>query len=112
MAHLWAVARASANSASAAPRVRSGNGPQDNAPPNEDLPASVSVVPLGELPDSRLQHLIGMDECIFAQNGARERVDQLLRRGARWERRLTAEFAHLISINVWDRKMISVPTRH
>jgi hypothetical protein len=34
---------------------------------NEDLPASVSAVPLGELPDSRLQHLIGMDACIFAQ---------------------------------------------
>ena len=30
--------------------------------------------------------------------------------GARWGRRLTAEFAHLISINVWDRKMISGPT--
>jgi hypothetical protein len=66
---------------------------------NEALPASVSVVPLAELPDSRLQHLTGMDACIFAQNGTRERVDQLLRRGARWGRRLTAEFAHLISIN-------------
>ena len=34
---------------------------------DEDVSASVSVVPLGELPDSRLQHLIGVESCIFAQ---------------------------------------------
>jgi hypothetical protein len=34
---------------------------------NEDAPAFVGVAPRGELPDSRLQHLIGMEASIFAQ---------------------------------------------
>ena len=34
---------------------------------NEDVPAFVGVAPHGELPDSRLQHLIGMEASIFAQ---------------------------------------------
>jgi hypothetical protein len=39
---------------------------------NEDVPAFVGVAPLSELPDSRLQHLIGMETCIFAQQRMRE----------------------------------------
>ena len=42
---------------------------------NEDVPALVGVAPRGELPDSRLQHLIGMEACIFAQQRPRERGD-------------------------------------
>jgi hypothetical protein len=33
---------------------------------NEDLTANVSVAPLSELPNSRLQHLIGMEASVFA----------------------------------------------
>ena len=33
---------------------------------NEDLPASVCVAPDSELPNARLQHLIGMEASIFA----------------------------------------------
>jgi hypothetical protein len=51
----------------------------------EKLTAAERVVPLGELPNSRLHHLIGMKACIFAQNGTRERGDQLLRRLAELE---------------------------
>jgi hypothetical protein len=40
------------------------------------VPALVAVAPCGELPDSRLQHLIGMEACIFAQQRTRERGDQ------------------------------------
>ena len=32
----------------------------------EDVSASISVLPLGELSDSRLQHLICVEACIFA----------------------------------------------
>ena len=52
---------------------------------NEDVPALVGVAPYGELPDSRLQHLIGMEACIFAQHRTRERGDQRLRRMAERE---------------------------
>jgi hypothetical protein len=47
---------------------------------NEDVPAFVAVAPDGELPDRRLQHLIGMKARIFAQHRMRERRDQRLRR--------------------------------
>ena len=35
---------------------------------DEDVPALVRVAPRAELPDSRLQHLIRMEACIFAQH--------------------------------------------
>src|SRR5262245_33094480 len=52
---------------------------------NEDVPALVTVAPRGGLADSRLQHLIGMEACIFAQQCTRERSDQRLRRMAERE---------------------------
>ena len=52
---------------------------------NEDVPAFVGVAPDSELPDSRLQHLIGMKARIFAQRRTRERGDQRLRRMAELE---------------------------
>src|SRR6266576_13639 len=52
---------------------------------NEDVPALVGVAPCGELPDTRLQHLIGVEACIFAQHRTRERGDQRLRRMAERE---------------------------
>ena len=44
-----------------------------------------SVRPPGELPDSRLQHLIGMEARILAQHRMRQRGDQRLRRMAERE---------------------------
>src|SRR4029077_10743752 len=38
---------------------------------NEDVPALVGVAPRGELPDSRLQHLIGMEAFDPFQGGQR-----------------------------------------
>src|SRR5262245_66615354 len=52
---------------------------------NEDVPALVTVAPRGGLADSRLQHLIGMEACIFAQQRTCERGDQRLRRMAQRE---------------------------
>src|SRR6266436_9106809 len=52
---------------------------------DEDVPALVRVAPRAELPDSRLQHLIRMEACIFAQHRMRERGDQRLRRMAERE---------------------------
>ena len=52
---------------------------------NEDVPALSTVAPRGELTDSRLQHLIGMEPCIFAQQHTRESGDQLFRRMAERE---------------------------
>ena len=52
---------------------------------NEDVAAFVGVAPLSELPESRLQHLIGMEARIFAQQRIRERGDQRLRRMAERE---------------------------
>jgi hypothetical protein len=52
---------------------------------NEDVPASVGVAPRRELPNSRLQHLISMEACIFAQHRTCERGDQRLRRMAKGE---------------------------
>src|SRR6266581_4245364 len=52
---------------------------------DEDVPALVRVAPRAELPDSRLQHLIRMETCIFAQHRMRERGDQRLRRMAERE---------------------------
>jgi hypothetical protein len=49
---------------------------------DEDVSASVSVVPLGELPNSRLQHLIGMEAWIFAKQRTRGCANQSLRRMA------------------------------
>jgi hypothetical protein len=43
------------------------NEPQVAGNRNEDAPAFVGVAPRGDLPDSRLQHLIGMEASIFAQ---------------------------------------------
>ena len=52
---------------------------------DEDVPALVRVAPRAELPNSRLQHLIRMEACIFAQHRMRERGDQRLRRMAERE---------------------------
>src|SRR6266480_6232197 len=49
---------------------------------DEDVPTLVRVAPRAELPDSRLQYLIRMEACIFAQRRMRERGDQRLRRMA------------------------------
>ena len=46
---------------------------------NEDVAARVGIAPYGELPDSRLQHLIGVEACVFAQHRTCERGDQRLR---------------------------------
>ena len=46
---------------------------------DEDVPALVRVTPGDELPDSSLQHLIGMEAGIFAQHRMGERRDQRLR---------------------------------
>jgi hypothetical protein len=43
---------------------------------NEDMSASVGIAPGSELTNACLQHLIGMEVCIFAQNGAGEGGDQ------------------------------------
>src|SRR5215467_1499090 len=51
----------------------------------EDVPTLTGVAPYGELPDSRLQHLIGMEARVFAQHRTRERGDQRLRRIAKPE---------------------------
>ena len=47
---------------------------------NEDVPAFISIAPDCELPDSRLQHLVGMEARVFPQHGARERGDAPLER--------------------------------
>src|SRR4029077_16149358 len=52
---------------------------------DEDMPALVRVAPRAELLHSRLQHLIRMEACIFAQHRMRERGDQRLRRMAERE---------------------------
>src|SRR2546430_14504715 len=52
---------------------------------DEDVPALVRVAPRAEWPDSRFQHLIRMEACIFAQHRMRERGDQRLRRMAERE---------------------------
>src|SRR5215471_19540393 len=52
---------------------------------NENMPALAGVAPRGGLPHSRLQHLIGMEACVFAQQRTRERGDQRLRRMAERE---------------------------
>ena len=52
---------------------------------NEDVPALIGVAPDGELPDSRLQHLVGMKARVFPQHRMRERGDQRLRRMAKPE---------------------------
>jgi hypothetical protein len=52
---------------------------------NEDVSASVSIAPGGELPNACLQHLIGMEARIFAQHRMAERGDQGLRRMAELE---------------------------
>ena len=52
---------------------------------DEDVPALIGVAPFGELPDSRLQHLIGVESCIFAQHRMCERGDQRLWRMAERE---------------------------
>jgi hypothetical protein len=52
---------------------------------NEDVPTLVGVVSFGELSNSRLQHLIGTEACIFSLHRSRERGDQRLRRVAELE---------------------------
>ena len=42
---------------------------------NEDVPALVTIAPRGELPDSRLQHLVGMEASIFAQQCTLQTAD-------------------------------------
>jgi hypothetical protein len=70
---------------SAVTRVRSEYGPQIAGNRDEDVPALGRVAPGAELPNSRLQHLIGMETCILAQHRMRERGDQRLRRMAERE---------------------------
>jgi len=50
---------------------------------NKDVPALVGVAPDRELPDSRLQHLVGMKARVFPQHRMREGGDQRLRRMAK-----------------------------
>ena len=45
---------------------------------NQDVPTRVVVAPCGELPDSRLQHLICKEARILTQQGMCERDDQRL----------------------------------
>ena len=52
---------------------------------DEDVPALVRITPRAVLPDARLQHLIRMETCIFAQHRMGERSDQRLRRMAERE---------------------------
>src|SRR5262249_55247078 len=52
---------------------------------DENVPALVGVAPDRELPDSRLQDLIGMEACVFAEQHMRERGDERLRRMAEVE---------------------------
>ena len=52
---------------------------------NEDAPALIGVAPDGELPDSRLQHLVAMKARVFPQHRMRERCDQCPRRMAELE---------------------------
>src|SRR5690349_641115 len=47
---------------------------------HKNVSAGVGIVPRSELSDSCLQYLVGVEACIFAQRGARERGDQCLRR--------------------------------
>jgi hypothetical protein len=42
---------------------------------NEDVSPGVTIAPSGELTDTRLQHLVRMEACIFAQYRTRERHD-------------------------------------
>ena len=49
---------------------------------DEDASALVGVAPDSELPDSRLQYLVGMEGCIFPKHGPRECGDQRLWRMA------------------------------
>jgi hypothetical protein len=53
--------------------------------PLTSVSAFLGIAPPGELPDSRLQHLIGMEARIFPQHRPRERGDQHLRRMAKLE---------------------------
>jgi hypothetical protein len=50
---------------------------------DEDAPAFIRVAPEGELPDPRLQHLVGVEARVFPEHRARERGDQRLRRMAK-----------------------------
>src|SRR5271165_178478 len=52
---------------------------------DEDVPALVGAAPDGELPDSRLQLLVGMEARVFPQHRMGERGDQRLRRMAELE---------------------------
>src|SRR6516164_6653103 len=52
---------------------------------NEDVAALTTLAPRSELADSRLQHLVGVEACIFPQYSMRERRNQGLRRVAKRE---------------------------
>ena len=47
---------------------------------DEDMPAFVGVVPLAELSHAGVQHLVGMEPCVLAQECPRQRGDQRLHR--------------------------------
>src|SRR6476646_24195 len=47
---------------------------------NEDVSTRVGIAPCVELPDARLQYLIGMEASVFAHHRAHERREQPLRR--------------------------------
>jgi hypothetical protein len=49
---------------------------------DEDAPAFIRVAPEGELPDPRLQHLVGVEARVFPKHRTRERGDQRLWRMA------------------------------
>src|SRR6516164_7610783 len=52
---------------------------------NEDVAALATLAPRGELADSRLQHLVGVEARIFPQYSMRKRRNQGLRRVAERE---------------------------
>ena len=52
---------------------------------DQDVPALVGVAPLAELPHAGLQHLIGVEARVLAQQRARERGDERPRRVAERE---------------------------
>ena len=47
---------------------------------DEDMPAFVGVAPLAELSHAGVQHLVGMEPCVLAQQRPRQRGDQRLHR--------------------------------
>src|SRR6516165_10983343 len=47
---------------------------------DEDMPALVGITPLAELSHASVQHLVGMETCVLAQERSRQGGDQRLHR--------------------------------